>query len=117
MQLSFGRHTRDYLAAMTAVDSEILVCRQDNGSAKISVIRTRQASARLMGMLEYFPISFVTGSRCSASWKEITRARLPSNAPTARAPRFPRRWYASETAASQVDQGGGKSDAWLAAHS
>ena len=31
MQLSFGRHTRDYLAAMTAVDSEILDCRQDNG--------------------------------------------------------------------------------------
>ena len=86
------------------------------GSAKTSVIRTRQASARLIGMLEYFSISFVTGARWSMNWKPITRALRRSIAPTAGAPFCPRRWYASERTASQVDQGGGKSDARRAAH-
>jgi len=38
---------------VATVNSEILVGRQDDGSASVSVMRTRQASARLVGTSEF----------------------------------------------------------------
>src|SRR6266481_2014677 len=87
------------------------------GSASVSVMRTRHAAARLIGTSEYFSSSFTTGSTLPASSKATSRARRRSNAPRLGAPRPPRRWKDSDSAASQVDQGGGSSEAWITAHS
>src|SRR5713101_8490749 len=87
------------------------------GSASVSVMRTRHASARLIGTSEYFSSSFTTGSTLPASAKATSRARRRSSAPRLGAPRPPRRWKDSDSAASQVDQGGGSSEAWITAHS
>src|SRR3984893_3006688 len=86
------------------------------GSARASVMRTRQASARPIGTLEYFSISFTTGSTFSASAKETSTAWRRNSAPRLGAPRSPRRWKASDKTASHVDQGGGNSEACVTAH-
>src|SRR5271168_699000 len=87
------------------------------GLASVSVMRTRQASARLIGTSEYFSMSLMTGSTCAASSKFTERARRRKRAVRLGAPRPPIRWKASDRAASHVDHGGGNSEAWATAHS
>lgn len=88
---------------------------RSRGSPKVSVMRTRQASARLIGMSEYFSRSLRTGSRLSASENPMSKAPRRSRMPKAGAPRGPRRWNASDITASHVDQGGGTRVVWPAA--
>src|SRR5688572_24146888 len=89
------------------------------GSARTSLMRTRQASARLIGTLEYLCISFSTGSVSSPRSKESVTAPRRRRAASPGAPRTPRRWNASDRTASQVLQGGGRrspcsaAQAWL----
>jgi len=81
------------------------------GSENVSVMRTRQASARLIGTSAYFCKSLSTDSTSLSRSKAAIRARRRSSALSPGAPRAPRRWKASDRTASQVRQGG----AWLGA--
>src|ERR1035437_9418523 len=74
------------------------------GSGCVSAIRTRQASARLMGTSAYFSKSLSTGSTSLSRLKAAIRARRRSSPLTAGAPRAPRRWMASGRTASQARQ-------------
>src|SRR5277367_143670 len=87
------------------------------GSARVSVMRTEQASARLMGTSEYFSRSLKTGSILRARSKAMTRARRRRSALRLGAPLAPSRCDASDKAASQVDHGGGWLRACVTAHS
>lgn len=61
------------------------------GSPHLSVIRTRQASAKLMGTSAYFAISLTTGWTFSANAKASSNARRWSSAPRLSAPPGPKR--------------------------
>src|SRR6185295_14230085 len=78
-------------------------------------MRTRQASARLIGTPAYLPMSINTGSICSPRSKPTTTARRVRSAASGAPPRAPRRWNASDKTASQVRQGGGCPDERVAA--
>src|SRR5437660_517218 len=86
------------------------------GSASVSVRRTRQASARLMGTSVYFCMSFSTGSRSFASSKATSKERRRRSALRPGVPRAPSRWKASDKAASHVVQGGACCGADVTAH-
>src|SRR5450759_775558 len=86
------------------------------GSGSVSAIRTRQASARLMGTSAYFCKSFSTGSTSLSRLKAAIRARRRSSPPIPGAPCAPRRWMASDRTSSQVCQGGTWLGAWVTAH-
>lgn len=86
------------------------------GSGRVSVMRTRQESARLMGTSAYFCKRLSTDSTLLSRSKAAITARRRSRALSAGAPRAPRRWKASERTASQVRQGGGWPGACVAAH-
>src|SRR3972149_6901169 len=86
------------------------------GSGSVSVMRTRQASARLMGTSAYFCNSLSTDSTSLSRSKATIRARRRSSALSPGAPRAPRRWKASDRTASQVRQGGAWPGACVTAH-
>src|SRR3989442_8931985 len=85
------------------------------GQGTVSVMRTRQASGRLIGTSAYLSKSFNTGSTSAPSSNAGTTARRRRSAVSGRALRAPRRWNASDRTASHVFQGGGKRDSWAAA--
>lgn len=87
------------------------------GLSRISVMRTRQASARAIGTFEYLSRRVKTGSRCSVKSNATARASRRRSSPRLGTASWPARWYASERTASQVAQGGGNSAACVAAHS
>src|SRR5882724_9484929 len=86
------------------------------GSGSVSLMRTRQASARLMGTSAYFCKSLSTDSMSLSRSKAAIRARRRSSALSPGVPRAPRRWKASDRTASQVRQGGAWPGACAAAH-
>src|SRR5438094_500788 len=86
------------------------------GSGSVSAMRTRQASARLMGTFAYFCKSLSTDSTSLSRLKAAIRARRRSSPPSPGAPRAPRRWMASDRTASQVRQGGAWPGACVTAH-
>jgi len=79
-------------------------------------MRTRQASARLMGTSAYFCNSLSTDSTSLSRSKAAITARRRSSALTPGAPREPRMWKASDRTASQVRQGGAWPGACVSAH-
>jgi hypothetical protein len=58
-------HARNGLPTVPAVNSEVGIGGEKDGIGENSVIRTRQASAKLIGTSEYFYISFRTSSASS----------------------------------------------------
>src|SRR3989475_6492064 len=86
------------------------------GSARVSLILTRQASARLIGTLAYFCMRARTRSSSSPRSKATTTAPRRRIAARLGRPRDPTRWNASDRAASQVFQGGARRGDWAAAH-
>src|SRR4029077_6311446 len=86
------------------------------GSGSVSVMRTRQASARLMGTSAYFCKSLSTDSTSLSRSKAAIRARRRSSALSPGDPRAPRRWKASDKTASQVRHGGARPGAWVTVH-
>src|SRR3989442_2175208 len=87
------------------------------GSASVSVIRTRQASARLAGTSAYLCMNFKTGSRLSPRSNATAAALRRSSAPSAGTPAGPRRRKVSDSAASHVFHGGGNRRACATAQS
>src|ERR1039457_2827555 len=86
------------------------------GLGSVSVIRTRQASARLMGTSAYFCKSFSTDSTSLSRLKTAISARRRSSPLSPGNPCAPRRWTVSDKTASQVRQGGGWPGACVTAH-
>ena len=86
------------------------------GSGSVSLMRTRQASARLMGTSAYFCRSLRTDSTSLSRSKAAIKARRRSSSLSPGAPRAPRRWNASDRTASQVRQGGAWPGASVTAH-
>src|ERR1035437_6842934 len=86
------------------------------GSGSVSAIRTRQASARLMGTSAYFFRSLSTDSTSLSRLKAAIRARRRSSPLSPGNPGAPRRWRVSDKTASQVRQGGGWPGACVTAH-
>src|SRR5712671_1915558 len=78
------------------------------GSFNVSVMRTRQASAKLIGTPAYFSDSLSTASRSSQNRKTQQTAPRRSREIRPCPPGLPSRWNASDRTASQVPHGGGR---------
>ena len=77
----------------------------------VSDMRTRQASAKLIGTLGYFCKSAITATTLSSKLNLAAKALRESIALSPGAPRSPSRWKASDSMASHVHQSGKFSDA------
>src|SRR5215471_14486322 len=76
-------------------------------------MRMRQASARLMGTSEYFSINLSTGSIFWAISTAATTARRPQQSAETGSSSWFEKVETSDRTASQVDQGGGRSGAFV----
>src|SRR5262249_6619041 len=101
---------------MAAIDAEVGSVVSTRGSESVSLIRTRHASARLIGKLAYFCNSFSTDSRSSFKSKIGSTARRCSRALSTGIPRAPTRRNASDNTTSEVRQGGAYWVARVTAH-